>query len=136
MPDLPNDLEVSPAAVIHPNTAPIIAPAVTLTARGVATLFQELHTASDVHWTVMTAHVVGRAGNDRICAAPSIPVSIPITVPVPIATSAALDREIGPAAVIYPDSPAVGTPTVALPARRFTSLLDQPDPASTRFSPQ
>ena len=31
--------------------------------------------------------------------------------------------------MIYPDSPAIRTPTVAFPARRFASLLDQPDPA-------
>jgi hypothetical protein len=38
--DLPNDLEISPAAVVHPDTAAIIAPAAALPAGSVAALFQ------------------------------------------------------------------------------------------------
>jgi hypothetical protein len=38
--DLPNDLEISPAAVVHPDTVAIIAPAAALAAGSVAALFQ------------------------------------------------------------------------------------------------
>jgi hypothetical protein len=49
-------------------------------------------------------------------------VTITIAVAVPI-SSVSFDREISPAAMIYPDASVIRAPTVAFPASRFATLL-------------
>jgi len=57
-----------------------------------------------------------------VVAAISIMVTIAVAVPITI-SSVSFDREISPAAMIYPDASVIRAPTVAFPASRFATLL-------------
>ena len=130
--------------MIHPDATPVVAPAITLTAGRVAAPLQQLHTTSGVSLAIVPVHVVGVAG-DNLVLPPAMVVAIPvvvsvvvsvmvsITVPVP-AAPASFDREIGPAAMIDPDAPAIRAPTVAFAAGRLAALLHQANPAPAPIS--
>ena len=123
---LADDLEIGAAAVIHPDSAAVVAPAIALAAGRIATLLEQPDSASGVSGAVVTVHVVRCAGNDLVLAAL---VAIPIAVTAP-AAAATFDCEISPATVVHPDAPAVRSPTVAFPAGRLATLLHQADSAS------
>ena len=88
----------------------------------------QLHSAPRVNWAIVPVHVI-RCARDYlslaitvVVAAISIMVTITIAVAVPI-SSVSFDREISPAAMIYPDASVIRAPTVAFPASRFATLL-------------
>jgi hypothetical protein len=56
--DLRYDLEIGPAAMIHPDTTAVVAPTAALPTRSVAALLQQLHAASCVSRTVVPVHVI------------------------------------------------------------------------------
>ncbi len=90
----------------------------------------QLHSAPRVNWAIVPVHVI-RCARDYlslaitvVVAAISIMVTITIAVAVPITiSSVSFDREISPAAMIYPDASVIRAPTVAFPASRFATLL-------------
>ncbi len=88
----------------------------------------QLHSAPRVNWAIVPVHVIRCARDDLslaitvVVAAISIMVTITIAVAVPI-SSVSFDREISPAAMIYPDASVIRAPTVAFPASRFATLL-------------
>ena len=90
----------------------------------------QLHSAPRVNWAIVPVHVI-RCARDYlslaitvVVAAISIMVTITIAVAVPVPiSSVSFDREISPAAMIYPDASVIRAPTVAFPASRFATLL-------------
>jgi hypothetical protein len=130
---LPNYLEIGPAAVIHPNTAAVVAPAVALPAGRVAALLQELYAAaSGVSRAVVAVHIVGRARDELVLPAATL-VAIAVPVAVPTTIPASPDRKISPATVVNPDTSIVRAPAVTFAARRLATLLHQANPP-TRIS--
>jgi hypothetical protein len=98
-------------------------------------LLYQPHPTPRIRRAIVPVHVVRRARDDLSLAVPVVAairiivaVTIPIMVPI-LATSAPFDREIGPAAMIHPNAPAVRAPAVAFPAGRFATLLDEPNSA-------
>ncbi len=88
----------------------------------------QLHSAPRVNWAIVPVHVI-RCARDYlslaitvVVAAISIMVTIAVAVPITI-SSVSFDREISPAAMIYPDASVIRAPTVAFPASRFATLL-------------
>jgi len=131
--DLSKDLEVSPATVIDPNAAAIIAPAAALAAGRFAALFEQLHSASRVSRAVVPVIVIRRAGHHL--ALPSGVWSSGVRIAPPgenliglffHAAAAAFDCEVGPATVVHPDHLTVRAPAVSFPAGRVATLLLQP----------
>jgi hypothetical protein len=132
---LPANLKISAAAVIDPNSSTVKTPIAILPAGRVAMLLYQPHPTPRIRRAIVPVHVVRRARDNLSLAVPVVAairiivaVTIPIMVPI-LATSAPFDREIGTAAVIHPNAPAVRAPTVAFPAGRFATLLDEPNSA-------
>ena len=74
-------------------------------------LFDQLHATTCVGGAIVPVHVIGRAREHlsatiSVILAITVTVVIPVMVAIPIA-SATFHREIGPAAVVYPDALAV-----------------------------
>src|SRR6266478_2114654 len=92
----------------------------------------QLHSAPRVNWAIVPVHVI-RCARDYlslaitvVVAAISIMVTITIAVAVAVPitiSSVSFDREISPAAMIYPDASVIRAPTVAFPASRFATVL-------------
>ena len=55
---LADDLKIGAAAVIHPDSAAVVAPAIALAAGGVAALLEQPHPASRISRAVVTVHIV------------------------------------------------------------------------------
>jgi hypothetical protein len=111
-------LEIGPAAAIHPNTPAVVAPAVALTASGVAALFYQLYPAAGIGWAIVPVHVIRGARNYLSSATPvivpapftaTVPVTIAITITVSIPAAAAttVDCEVSPATMIDPNTSAI-----------------------------
>jgi len=90
----------------------------------------QLHSAPRVNWAIVPVHVI-RCARDYLSLAITVVVAaifimvtitITIAVAVPI-SSVSFDREISPAAMVYPDASVIRAPTVAFPASRFATLL-------------
>jgi hypothetical protein len=127
----PPGLKVGTATFIDPNPPTVITPAVALAARGVAALLHQLHSPASIGGAVMPTHVVGRARYDRASATPVPVIPITVSIPVPVSTPTAFYNEISPAAVVDPETPAIGAPAIPLPAGRFAALPIEPNPASS-----
>ena len=56
--NLPANLEISPAAVIDPNSTTIISPAAALAARRITMLFDKLHPAARIRRAVVLVHII------------------------------------------------------------------------------
>lgn len=125
---LPDYLEISPATVIHPDAAAVVAPAVALAAGRVAALFHELYApAPGVSRAVVPVHVIGGARNELVLPAALVAVAISIPVAVAITTTIPATpayRKISPAAVINPNSPVIRAPTITFAAGGLTTLLN------------
>jgi hypothetical protein len=100
------DHKIRPAAVIYPDAFVIGAPAVAFPARRLAVLLGEPDTPVGVGRAIMPMSVVGGAGNrDRLSFA------------------VGFNHKVSAAAVIYPNIPGIGAPTIAFLTSRFTALL-------------
>ena len=90
----------------------------------------QLHSAPRVNWAIVPVHVI-RCARDYLSLAITVVVAaifimVTITIAVAVAipiSSVSFDREISPAAMVYPDASVIRAPTVAFPASRFATLL-------------
>jgi hypothetical protein len=106
VPSAPLDHKIRPAAVIYPNAFVIGAPAVALPARRLAVLLGEPDTPVGVGRAIVPVSVVGGAG-DRDW----------------LSFAVGFNHKVTAAAVIYPNIPFIGAPTIAFLTSGFTSLL-------------
>lgn len=99
------DFKFRAAPAIHPNSAPIVAPAIVEPAFGVATLPEQSDSTARIRLAVTTAAVVGRAGQHiraGAVAAVAIPVAIQTAI-VPPAIPAVAPASLIESALPLPD---------------------------------
>ena len=96
-------MEVSPASMVNPETAIVIAPAITFTAGRAAALAGHHGFTVNVTLAVVAVAIIGRAGklHGFVRSAPIIAVTIIITVVIPV-----------PVAVMVPVMVAIPIPVV------------------------
>ena len=99
--------EVSPASMIHPDSAFVISPRIPLHASRAAGLLFQRHARSRIRRAIAPPAVIRRAGN----------------LPPAVGIGRAPHRKLRPATVVHPDPPVVVTPRPALLAWRAAHLL-------------
>ena len=118
--------------MVHPNAAPICAPAVSFGARGIAMLRRHPDfCASHIDAAGMPSHVIGVARN-RLLVSVVSPIAIVIAVGAALIRKVVVPRdcEVGPASVVHPNASFVGAPTITFGASRVAVLRQQSHSAS------
>ena len=127
-----NHHKIGPASMVHPNAAPICAPAVSFGARGIAMLRRHPDfCASHIDAAGMPSHVIGVARN-RLLVSVVSPIAIVIAVGAALIRKVVVprDRKVGSASVVHPNASFVGAPTVAFGASGVAVLRQQSYSAS------